>query len=153
MFRKLFILGLCLIMTACASQRMNDEDNNDTMQQAALTDADAYKLGMQYLLGKGVPQNYGTAANYFEKSASMGNPYAANQLGFMYVSGKGVQRNYATAIEWYQKAALRGVANAQYNLGIMYLHGLGTPVNTVEARKWLHLAAQHGFNPQNLSSR
>lgn len=138
-------------MTSCASTEHgyfgNDQDDLSPQQLAAIKHLDDYQLGMRYLLGKGVKQDYQTASEHFEKAANRGNPYAQNELAYLYAFGKGVPQDYAAALSWYQKAANQGLASAQYNLGLMYDKGIGTPVNKMEARKWFQQAANRGFDP------
>ena len=141
MFKKLFIIGLCILATSCSTMRSGDDSTGES------SDTEAYNNGMRYLTGHGVVQNSKTAAEWFTKSAEDGNPYAESELGYLYTAGKGVPQDYGLAKHWYTKAAKHGLASAQYNLGLIYLNGIGTPVNKVFARKLFTLSAQRGFEP------
>lgn len=105
------------------------------------------KLGVRYLLGRGVPQNDQKAFYYFNQAAEAGDPLAQNEVAYLYAAGKGTPRNYPKALFWYEKAANHGLASAAYNLGLMYLHGLGTPANKAKATEWFKVSAAKGFEP------
>jgi uncharacterized protein len=75
-------------------------------EAAAKGNADAMvKLGMLYVTGKGVAQDYAKAHEWYEKAADMGNADAMVKLGWLYENGRGVALDYAQAHEWYEKAA------------------------------------------------
>ncbi|MDE3052197.1 MAG: sel1 repeat family protein, partial [Nitrospirota bacterium] len=75
-----------------------------------------FELGYRSDVGKGTPQDYGTAREWYEKSAAQGNAFAQINLGLLYEFGKGVSLDYAMAREWYEKAASQGHAQAQTRL-------------------------------------
>ncbi|MBW2740392.1 MAG: sel1 repeat family protein [Deltaproteobacteria bacterium] len=51
-----------------------------------------YELGEKYFEGKGVPQDYAEAAEWYQKAAEIGNPNAQYKLGRMYqgYGGEGI---------------------------------------------------------------
>ena len=63
-----------------------------------------YNLGLMFLHGKRVQQNYAKAAKWFRKAAERGNIAAMNQLGEMYRCGEGVPQNDTEAVQWFLKA-------------------------------------------------
>ncbi len=67
-----------------------------------------YGIGLIYDNGKGVPQDYAEAINWYRKAAERGFPPAESNLGIMYENGKGVAQDYAEAANWYRKAAEQG---------------------------------------------
>ena len=78
-------------------------------REAAKGHVDAqYQLGRRYYWGLGVPQDYGKAAEWWQKAAKQGDPYAQFWLGYIYEYGLGVPRNMTQAAEWYQKADKQG---------------------------------------------
>lgn len=79
-------------------------------------------LGVLHYQGKGVPQDYQLAVEYFEAAAEEGNANAFNNLGICYEEGHGTPRDLARAAKCYHEAATRGNINAVYNLG--YIHFL-----------------------------
>jgi TPR repeat protein len=101
-------------------------------------------FGIMYKDGKGVPQNFATAVQWFSRSASAGNSLGQNNLGGMYRDGLGVQRDYSRAITFFRAAAQQGNAAAQVNLGLMLGQGQGVRPNYVSAYMWFDLAAQQG---------
>ena len=71
-----------------------------------------FSLGDMYLKGKGVEQNYLTAAKYF-RVAAKGNVLGAQyNLAIMYTRGDGVKRDEAMATKWFKLAASKGHRNA-----------------------------------------
>lgn len=109
-------------------------------------DADAqYKLGLQYLSGKGVAKDPVEAENWLTRAAGQGNANAQYALARMYHEGQGVPRNYEAAVKWYTKAADYGHKHAQHHLGMMYHKGLGVEKNEQTAKKWWGRATLQGY--------
>ena len=101
-------------------------------------------LGVIYVEGKIVPQDYKVAMLWYRKAAEQGDARAQNSLGAMYGKGLGVPLDYQTAMLWYRKAAEQGDARAQNNIGFMYFNGQGVPADLVQAHMWFDLAAAAG---------
>ena len=76
-------------------------------------------LGIMYMNGQGVKQDYKTAKKYFRQAADIGNANAMSQLGMMYMEGQGVKQDYKTAEKYFRQAAEIGDTNAKNNLSIM----------------------------------
>ncbi|THJ24852.1 MAG: hypothetical protein CAF45_003405 [Nitrospira sp. CG24E] len=103
------------------------------------------QLGQLYENGKrGVPQDYATALEWYEKAATQGNGWAQNQLGQMSADGRGMPQDYTKARQWWEQAAVQGVAQAQYNLAQLYANGRGVPQDYTKARGWYEKAAAQG---------
>ena len=69
---------------------------------AAKENADGlFGLGMLYLEGKGVAQDYAKSFQLMLKAAQLGNEYAQFQVGQAYVNGQGTTRNYEEAYAWF----------------------------------------------------
>ena len=66
-------------------------------------------LGDAYRDGKGVPQDYKEAVQWYRKAAEQGNVHAQNSLGGMYHEGKGVTKDDSEAIKWYLKSLKRSL--------------------------------------------
>ena len=49
-----------------------------------------YRLGVMYERGRGVPQDYKTAAKWYRRAAEQGDALAQQSLGVMYGQGQGV---------------------------------------------------------------
>jgi TPR repeat protein len=72
-------------------------------------------LGVMYLNGHGVPQNYAEAAKWFRLAANQGHAGAQSMLGLLYVQGQGVPQNYAMAHMWFNLASAAGEELASTN--------------------------------------
>lgn len=103
-----------------------------------------FYMGLMYLRGLGLPQDYGKAIGWFRKSAAQGEVGSEVNIGVMYENGFGVEKDDRKALDFYRKAAEAGSATAQYNVGAMYLYGRGTAPDRTEALKWFGKAAEQG---------
>ena len=103
-----------------------------------------YKQGNVFYLGRGVPQDYVKALEWYKKAADQGNANAQNDLGFLYHHGHGVSQDYGKALEWYKKAADQGLAEAVNNLGVLYFYGHGVTQSYLVARVCYETAAEKG---------
>jgi len=101
-------------------------------------------LGVLYLNGWGVKQDFKEALQWFRKAAEQGEPRAQFNLGNMYDQGQGVPKDYAEAAKWYRKSADQGYPPGQSLLAALYAVGDGIPQDYVEAMKWYRRAAEHG---------
>lgn len=120
-------------------------DLHELKTKADLDDATAQtELGMRYVLGKGVPQDYAMARQWYEKAAVQGHAWAQSNLGSLYAEGAGAPTDYRKALEWYEKAAAQGDSNAQFKLGALYFFGQGVPVDIATARQWYAKSAAQG---------
>lgn len=142
MKKILFSFYLCLLLTCLFSACASGTYSRNTMYAQSSAD-----LGVNYLLGRGVPKDDQKAFYYFQKAAKEDDAFAQNEVAFMYAAGKGTSRNNEKAFEYYKKAANHDLASAQFNLGLLYAHGLGTKVNKTLALKWFKKSAAHGFEP------
>jgi len=157
LFKNLFktillTVGFCLLCTSCTTSLQESGSDHTPadlgFQKEPVDQATSQeRLGMDYLLGRGVPENKDQAFHWFKKAAEQGSATAANELGYLYASGKGVEQNYSLALEYYQQAAEAGLASAQYNLGLLYAYGLGTPADSAKADAYFQEAAAQGFAP------
>jgi len=71
------------------------KENNKGMQLA---------LGLAYLSGNGVKQDYKKAKELFQKSSDQGVSESTNMLAIMYLNGLGVVKDEKKAIELFNKA-------------------------------------------------
>jgi TPR repeat protein len=81
----------------------------NTMISIAKTDEGSplpqYYLGMMYLKGQGVEQNYEEAGKWFRKAAENRLPQGQYRLAELYTEGEGVPRDYEFAYIWYSVGA------------------------------------------------
>lgn len=118
---------------------------DELLQKAETENPEAQlKLGLAYMHGTGVAQNYTEAANWLRKSAEQGLSQAQFFLGFCYDLGRGVTQNNAEAFKWYQKAAEQGNPWGQCAMGICYEYGSGVDQDWDNAARWYRAAAEHG---------
>ena len=114
-------------------------------QTAAQGDADAQiQLGVLYLIGQGVRQDYAQARKWLEKAAAQGHALAQTSLGVLYYYGQGVRQDYAQARRWWEKAAAQGDAMAQFFLGEIYANGEGVQQDKWVAKEWFEKACDTG---------
>ena len=105
-----------------------DISAEELQTQATQGSADAQTaLGEMYAQGRGVPQDYAKARQWFEKAAIQGHAEAQYNLGLLYAQGHSVPQDYVKARQWWEKAAAQGYARAQNNLGTLYTQGQGVP--------------------------
>lgn len=82
-----------------------------------------FNLGMCYELGKGVPADAVSAAEWYTRAANNAqerdNCRAAAQcsLGWCYLHGRGVEQSHEEAVEWWLRAAENGSSAACFALG------------------------------------
>jgi uncharacterized protein len=57
-------------------------------------------IGVMYLRGQGVPQNYEAAADWLHRAAVSGVPAAQYFLGLMYDKGEGVAQDFVLTEAW-----------------------------------------------------
>jgi TPR repeat protein len=114
----------------------------DVITRAQENDSNAEeKLGMAYLNGYTVEQNYQLAFGWFSKAAVKGNTLAEHHLAWLYDNGIGVSKDTKLAFNWYQKAAEAGNASAELAIGLRYELGVEVKRDLVVAVKWYQKAA------------
>ena len=67
-----------------------------------------YYLGMLYLNGNGVPQDFDAAIENIRRSAEDGFAKAQYQLGLLYQNGEGVEQDAEEAQKWFDLAKAQG---------------------------------------------
>lgn len=108
-------------------------------------DADArYRLGLAYVKGQGVKEDYTEAAKWYRLAADQGNAAAQNALGELCEAGRGVAQSDADAAKWFRLAAEQGHISAQYSLAVLFAVGKGVTKDDAEAVKWYLKAAERG---------
>ncbi|MGL4789897.1 MAG: hypothetical protein ACRCW1_00690, partial [Anaerotignaceae bacterium] len=89
---------------------MENQSHDDKLQ---------YRIGHMLQNGIGTEKDIIKAKEYFEKSATVGNPFAQYALGKIYLMGNGVERDKETAVKWFTLSANQGNEYAQYFLDNM----------------------------------
>lgn len=133
---------LCfLIGHTCIGQGMTTEE---LIQQADTGNVDAQvALGIMYVNGDGVRQDYKKAQFYFVLASEKGDATAQNNLGWMYLQGLGVVQDYSKAEQYFTMAAESGLMLAQANLGSMFAEE-NEIKDRVKGHMWLSISAANG---------
>ncbi len=92
-----FCVALVILLSCCILSAQPVED-----PQAQ------YNRGTDYWYGRGVPQDYVEAANWYRKAAERGYAEAQYRLGQMLATGQGIRQDDTEAANWYRKAAEQG---------------------------------------------
>ncbi|WP_198336375.1 tetratricopeptide repeat protein [Psychrobacter celer] len=101
-----------------------------------------YLIGVDYLLGNKVAQDYTQALEWFQKSASEDYAPAQDVIGCMYSYGFGVDQDYVKAFEWCLKAAEQDYDIAQNNVAYLYKEGFGVLQDNSKAFEWYQKASE-----------
>jgi hypothetical protein len=72
-----------------------------------------------YAQGRGVPQDYAEAVQWYRKAAEQGLAEAQNNLAGMYFGGRGVPQDYVAAHLWFNLSAAQGNEIAVKNRDII----------------------------------
>ena len=99
-----------------------------------------YQIGMIYFKGLGTPIDNQKAAEYFEKSAELGNQYAKRLLALEYISGKNFEQNIDKGISLLTECTDSGDVFSCYKLGNLYLRGEIVNQDLDKAEKYLLFA-------------
>ncbi len=97
-----------------------------------------FNIGLLYYDGRGVPQNYSDAAQWFKRAAEQGYAKAQLNLGALYGVGKGVKRDYQQAYKWLSICAASGLdaCATQRDLVAKKLSGKKLTAAQELAREW-----------------
>lgn len=135
-----FLASLTLIVASCfASAPTWADDLSDAfaagdyqqvlkiaMPRAEAGDTRAQAMiGSLYSYGRGVPQSYPKAEEWFRKAAEHGDAIGQYALGMFYRVGATGNRDDEAAFVWLKKAADQGNPEALLEVGHMYRNGLG----------------------------
>jgi len=102
-----------------------------------------YSLGIMYVKGQGVTQDYTEGMKWIRLAAEKGLVIAQTDLAIMLRRGWGGARDSTEAAIWYRRAAEQDSVVAQSGLGDMYAVGEGATQDFAQAFKWYSRAADH----------
>ena len=128
MKRLLFALGFVALTGSAIAQNWSKELEKTAKQGDAIAQ---YEVGICYLEGKGVAQDYKKAAQWLVKSMNQGNEDARAKF-------------HSFWSKELEKTAKQGDAIAQYEVGICYLEGKGVAQDNEKATKWLKKSMDQG---------
>jgi TPR repeat protein len=97
-------------------------------------------LGICYLDGLDVEQDYHAAFQLLSSASKHGVSRARVNLARMYREGLGIRRNFAQAIQLYEAAAKAGEFLAQIELARIYSRGVSVTPDLDSARRWYQAA-------------
>ena len=100
----------------------------------------AWQVGDWYQAGLGEPKNPALAAQWWQRSARLGNTHASYRLGLM-CQEQHQGKLVSECLDWFEKAAKQDHAEAQLILGQWYAKQQGADEDAV---KWLEKAAELG---------
>lgn len=113
MTRIILTVALAMLVLPAFSQAPSVAELKQQAEQG--NPAAQFGLGGMYLVGEGLPQNYGEAAKWFRMAADQGYAHGQFSLGLMYRFGRGVPLDYIQAHMWSNLAAsnLKGEAREE----------------------------------------
>jgi TPR repeat protein len=101
-----------------------------------------YNLGVLCFRHSDEPGSKHMAFEWFQKSAELGDPIAAQELSLCYFNGYGdIKPDLLKYREWRKTAALLGATDSQYLMGQAYRQGDGVPKDVEQSLFWLRKAA------------
>jgi TPR repeat protein len=93
---RFILLFLTALLASTATLAQTEGIDPVVLAKANAGDAEAQgRLGLSYLNGQGVLQDYVQASAWFRKAAEQGDSKAQVLLGSLYEKGKGVPQNFA----------------------------------------------------------
>ncbi|KAJ5089341.1 hypothetical protein N7532_008025 [Penicillium argentinense] len=98
-------------------------------------------IGLIYLRGEGVEQNYGTALTWFRRGVDNGDALCQHQMGLMYLHGYGVPQDAYKASLYFKEAADQDFPAAETRLGALFLD----QGDVATATRYFELAARWGW--------
>ncbi|EYE99038.1 ubiquitin ligase complex subunit HRD3 [Aspergillus ruber CBS 135680] len=98
-------------------------------------------IGLMYLRGEGVEQNFSTAFTWFKRGLVNGDPLCQHEIGLMYLHGYGVNQDAYKASAYFKAASEQNYPGSATRLGALFLDQ--GDVST--ATKYFELAAHWGW--------
>jgi len=99
-------------------------------------------MGISYLWGYDVEQDYGEAFKWLTLASSQGVPRAIVNLGAMYERGLGTAINIDAACALYEQGARAGEFFGKVYLARSFANGIRGAVDEASALKWYRRAAE-----------
>jgi localization factor PodJL len=116
--------------------------------RAAAVKGDAaaeFEIAVRLADGRGVPQDWTAASEWFERAAKKGLIPAQFRLAGLYEKGLGVKKDVEAARRLYLSAAEAGHAKAMHNLAVLYAEGAEGKPDYQTSAKWFRKAASYGI--------
>lgn len=94
--------------------------------------AGQHALGVCYMVGEGVPQDFTIAKDWLLLSANQECREAQYDIALIYENGYGLPANKELALEWYNRSYRNGFEPAVYKINSLYEEGcFGTPEQSI----------------------
>ncbi|KAE8151028.1 hypothetical protein BDV25DRAFT_153408 [Aspergillus avenaceus] len=97
-------------------------------------------IGMMYLRGEGVEQNFASALIWFRRGVTNGDALCQHEMGLMYLHGYGVPQDAFRAASYFKSASEQDFPAAETRLGALFLDQGDIPTAT----RYFELAARWG---------
>lgn len=114
---------------------------NHPMGIEKLASKAAGHIGLMYLRGEGVEQNFNTALTWFKRGLANGDALCQHEIGLMYLDGYGVNQDAFKASAYFKAASEQNYPASATRLGALFLDQGDVPTAT----KYFELAAHWGW--------
>jgi hypothetical protein len=108
-------------------------------------------VGFMFANGRGLPQNYVAAADWYRAASEAGVPVAQFMLGLAYDKGQGVPQDYVLAYKWLNVATARATPRER-DYWVRMRDAVGQKLTLVErtagqdlASKWFYVRRPPGI--------
>lgn len=98
-------------------------------------------IGLMYMRGEGVEQNFDKAFMWFRRGRVNGDALCQYQIGLMYLHGYGVEQDPLKAATYFSAASEQDFPAAQTRLGALFLD----QGDVATATRYFELAARYGW--------
>lgn len=98
-------------------------------------------IGLMFLRGEGVDQNYPTALGWFRRGVTNGDALCQHQMGLMYLHGYGVPEDAYQASSYFKASADQDLPASETRLGALFLD----QGDVATATRYFDLAARLGW--------
>lgn len=98
-------------------------------------------IGLMFLRGEGVGQNFATALAWFRRGLASGDALCQHQIGLMYLHGYGVPQDAFKASSYFKVAADQDLPASETRLGALFLD----QGDVATATRYFDLAARWGW--------
>lgn len=104
-----------------------------------------FEIAARFAEGKGIKQDFGQAAAWYQRAANQGQPNAQYRLAALYERGLGVKADTERARVWYKRAAEQGNVKAMHNLAVLSAGRDQGAADYPTAVQWFTEAAERGL--------
>lgn len=141
-YEAISVEALCMLKRGEKRKDLSEEVKSHQQQAKDLKDLETmYNLGVCYMNGTGVNQDFAKGFELFKQAAERGHTEAMYDLGRNYEFGTGYIE-MEQAMEWYQKAAERGHEGAMRRLGWVCINGRFVKKDEVKSTGWVRVRAR-----------